>query len=78
MTIKKRIAKAILFLLGDFLIFSITVLPDLLLLNLMDTKDVFSTLKSFREPGLQEAMRNHGKVISAVKGENTTLPRRRL
>lgn len=35
----------------------------------MDIQDVISTLKSFREPNLQEAMRRHGKVISAAKGD---------
>lgn len=36
---------------------------------MVESKDLFKTLKSFREPGLQDEMLNHGKVISARKGD---------
>jgi CRP/FNR family transcriptional regulator, anaerobic regulatory protein len=36
---------------------------------MVDTKDLFKTLKSFREPALQEEMLSSGKVIEGKKGD---------
>jgi CRP/FNR family transcriptional regulator, anaerobic regulatory protein len=36
---------------------------------MVNSKELFKTLKSFREPGLQDDMLNYGKVISARKGD---------
>ena len=36
---------------------------------MLEQKDLFKILKSFREPGLQDEMLNYGKVISARKGD---------